>query len=178
MPGRCGCGLRTANQFTNFRMSKPATSSPLWAIANGVNRGSYEIIKGLKFFVAGAVVASRQLAVGLYKTPEAIRATHLGMTYQTQSYQQQTSWGYYWLDDEDRDIRLEEERHEQFERSDGSPRGGRSYVRKRRASVRDATLYTKLGVSVYADTREIKTAYRSSNLTRTKTLCLLWTSLI
>ena len=60
-------------------MSKPATSSPLWAIANGANRGSYEIIKGLKFFVAGAVVASRQLAVGLYKTPEAIRATHLGM---------------------------------------------------------------------------------------------------
>ena len=24
--GRCGCGLRTAKQFTNFRMSKPATS--------------------------------------------------------------------------------------------------------------------------------------------------------
>ena len=89
-------------------MSKHATSSPLWAIANGVNRGSYEIIKGLKFFVAGAVVASRQLAVGLYKTPEAIRATHLGMIYQTQSYQQQTSWGYYWLDDEDRDIRSQQ----------------------------------------------------------------------
>ena len=25
--GRCGCGLRTAKQFTNFRISKPATSS-------------------------------------------------------------------------------------------------------------------------------------------------------
>jgi len=25
-PGRCGCGLRTAKQFTNFRMPKPATS--------------------------------------------------------------------------------------------------------------------------------------------------------
>ena len=25
--GRCGCGLRTAKQFTNFRMSKPATST-------------------------------------------------------------------------------------------------------------------------------------------------------
>jgi len=24
--GRCGCGLQTAKQFTNFRMSKPATS--------------------------------------------------------------------------------------------------------------------------------------------------------
>ena len=27
IPGRCGCGLRTAKQFTNFRMSKPATST-------------------------------------------------------------------------------------------------------------------------------------------------------
>ena len=25
-PGMCGCGLRTAKKFTNFRMSKPATS--------------------------------------------------------------------------------------------------------------------------------------------------------
>ena len=25
--GRCGCGLQTAEQFTNFRMSKPATST-------------------------------------------------------------------------------------------------------------------------------------------------------
>ena len=27
MTGRCGCGLRTAKQFTQFRMSKPATST-------------------------------------------------------------------------------------------------------------------------------------------------------
>jgi len=27
LPGRCGCGLRSAKQFTNFRMSKPATST-------------------------------------------------------------------------------------------------------------------------------------------------------
>ena len=27
LPGRCGCGLRTSKQFTNLRMSKPATSS-------------------------------------------------------------------------------------------------------------------------------------------------------
>ena len=26
-PGRCGCGLRTAGQFANFRMRKPATST-------------------------------------------------------------------------------------------------------------------------------------------------------
>ena len=26
--GRCGCGLRTFKQFTNFRMSKPATQEP------------------------------------------------------------------------------------------------------------------------------------------------------
>ena len=31
MTGRCGCGLRTAKQFTNFRMSKPATSTELVA---------------------------------------------------------------------------------------------------------------------------------------------------
>ena len=27
LTGRCGCGLRTSNQFTDLRMSKPATST-------------------------------------------------------------------------------------------------------------------------------------------------------
>mmetsp|Transcript_16195 Transcript_16195/g.37411 ORF Transcript_16195/g.37411 Transcript_16195/m.37411 type:complete len:579 (-) Transcript_16195:52-1788(-) len=152
--GACEVGSALINAVTQ------GDASPLWAIAYG--NGSDQIIKGLKFFVAGAVVASRQLAVGLYKTPEAIRATNFGMSYQTQS--QKTSWEYYWLDKEDREIRLEEETQERLQRSDESPGGGRSYVRKRRASVRDATLYKKLGVSVYADAREIKTAYRRQAL--------------
>ena len=39
--GRCGCRLRTAKQFTNFRMSKPATSRKiLVAWSNPLNKST------------------------------------------------------------------------------------------------------------------------------------------
>ena len=33
LTGRCGCGVRTAKQLTNFRMSKPATSRSFDSVA-------------------------------------------------------------------------------------------------------------------------------------------------
>lgn len=138
----------------------------------GVGRGASHAANAAYFLTAGAVVGTRNLLVGLYRTPEAIRASDLGMIWRPHNNAQQNniSWDYYSLDNEDRDIKLEEsimkEENLDYQKHTERKTGVVPNVRRRRVSshVKDKRYYNLLGVETDASPREIRSAYRKEAL--------------
>mmetsp|Transcript_35581 Transcript_35581/g.74998 ORF Transcript_35581/g.74998 Transcript_35581/m.74998 type:complete len:680 (-) Transcript_35581:71-2110(-) len=148
----------------------------------GLRRGTSHAADGIYLFAAGAVVGFRNLAVGVYRTPEAMRAYELGKMYypqgkrpqddQGQNGQKQETavWDYYSLDYEDRDIRMEEnnfkEKNFDFYSQNQRKTEITRNIRRRRAnvSVKDMKYYDILGVEIDANSKEIRSAYRKEAL--------------
>ena len=153
-------------------------------LAYGLRSGANHAFDGLYLFAAGAVVGTRNLVVGISRTPRAIQASKLGMLYYPRgkkqiasneqgSYQEQNNdvavWDYYLLDYEDREIRQEEERwieNNEYPTRSEKKKGTTRNVRRRRSSVtvKDRRFYDVLGVPVNANSKEIRSAYRREAL--------------
>lgn len=171
----------------------PPTLAFFSELAYGLRRGANHAADGLYLFAAGAVVGTRNLIVGISRTPRAMQAASLGMMYypagnrqiahgdisgqQQQRQREVAVWDYYSLDYEDREIRIEEERMkkehaaaEQYGQATADRRREtqQQHVRRRRgrASVKDRRYYDMLGVSPDANHKEIRSAYRKEALKR------------
>ena len=150
-------------------------------LAKGLRSGATHTANGLYLFAVGAVVGSRNLVVGTFRTPRAMISSKLGMSYYPQGKKQianeQTQvavWDYYSLDYEDREIHMEEERYKeqnidisQQQTDTDRKRGATRNIRRRaRSSVKDKWYYDVLGVETNADPKEIRSAYRKEALKR------------
>mmetsp|Transcript_33302 Transcript_33302/g.69999 ORF Transcript_33302/g.69999 Transcript_33302/m.69999 type:complete len:559 (+) Transcript_33302:16-1692(+) len=173
-------------------IDNPLSYAFLSELFHGLRRGATHAADGAYLFAAGAVVGTRNLMVGIYRTPEAMRASRAGMMYYPQgkkssSADDRTSqrdnhphhaqqvknvavWDYYSLDYEDADVRLEEDKlRERSSDRSTQPERKRDRVRnirRRRASVsvKNRKYYDVLGVETDADPKEIRSAYRKEAL--------------
>ncbi|KAL7548475.1 hypothetical protein ACHAWF_011755 [Thalassiosira exigua] len=164
------------------RGSPDALSYAFWSeLVRGLGRGADRASDGLYLFAAGAVVGTRNLLVGIYRTPEAVRASQLGMMYFPRSSVQQwdnggghkdsAGWDYYSLDSEDDEIRKEEERLQMQDLNSQSTEKKKGVTkqnirRRHGVSVRDSKYYDILGVKTSANSKEIRSAYRKEALKR------------
>ncbi|KAL3796405.1 hypothetical protein HJC23_004202 [Cyclotella cryptica] len=152
----------------------------LTEITIGLSKSVDHAKDGLLLFAAGAVVGTRNLVVGIARTPEAVRSSRLGMLYYPMgkkelktddpysSSQQVAVWDYYSLDYEDKEIQMEEARMkietDSLSKADRKPDALRK--RRRHVPVKDRKFYDILGVSTNANSKEIRSAYRREALRR------------
>ncbi|KAL7509267.1 hypothetical protein ACHAXN_006284 [Cyclotella atomus] len=155
-------------------------SSFLLEFGAGLTKGVDNAKDGLLLFAAGAVLGTRNLIVGIARTPEAMRSSRLGMMYyptgkkeldSSNPYSEQQKrvavWDYYSLDYEDKEIQKEEGRLK-IDTDATKAYNKPELLRKRRRSVqvKDSKFYDILGVSTNANAKEIRTAYRREALRR------------
>ncbi|KAL7486389.1 hypothetical protein ACHAW6_011979 [Cyclotella cf. meneghiniana] len=156
----------------------------LTEVATGLSKSADHAKDGLLLFAAGAVVGTRNLIVGIARTPEAIRSSRLGMMYYPAGkrelkhddhyavgqdrYRQVAVWDYYSLDYEDKEIQMEEARVNKETDPLSRVASKTETLRKRRrhGSVKDRKFYDILGVSTNANSKEIRSAYRREALRR------------
>jgi len=171
----------------------PLSYAFITELAYGLQRGANHAADGLYLFAAGAVVGTRNLIVGISRTPRAMHASQLGMMYYPSGKRQIAHhgndgvsnsnnggvavWDYYSLDYEDREIRMEEDRLKEqdsmeYPSSQNNERKRETTttrnIRRRRASVsvKDKLYYDVLGVATDANPKEIRSAYRKEALKR------------
>ena len=155
-------------------------SAFLLEFGTGLSKGAEHAKDGLVLFAAGAVVGARNLMVGIARTPEAIKSSRLGMLYYptgrkeidgnpySEQHRSAAVWDYYSLDDEDKEIQMEEARLKVGTDAPKVLNKKPESLRKRRRSVpvKDSKFYDILGVSTNANVKEIRSAYRREALRR------------
>jgi len=150
---------------------------------HGVKQGAQHAADGFAMFAAGAIVGTRNLIVGIARTPEAVKSSRLGMMYYPHGRKQYDRrqnhnhyggdigpvWDYYSLDYEDKEIQIEETKMKaEFTSAKSEKERSPRNIRRRRtaASVKDRKYYDVLGVATDANSAEIKSAYRREALRR------------
>jgi hypothetical protein len=155
-------------------------SSFVLEFSAGLTKGVHYAKDGLLLFAAGAVLGTRNLIVGIARTPESVRSSRLGMLYYptgkkeldgSNPYSEQQKkvavWDYYSLDYEDKEIQKEEARLKidaSTPKADKKPESLRK--RRRSVQVKNSKFYDILGISTNANAKEIRTAYRREALRR------------
>ncbi|KAL7465140.1 hypothetical protein ACHAXS_005467 [Conticribra weissflogii] len=149
----------------------------------GAKQGAHHAVDGFVLFAAGAIVGTRNLIVGIARTPEAVKFSRLGMMYyphgreqcdrgQNHNHYGNNSgpvWDYYSLDYEDKEIQIEETKMKAaFDYVKPEKKRSSRNIRRRRSgtSVKDRKYYDILGVETDANAVEIKSAYRREALRR------------